>query len=314
MNERWMYETMVRIRIFEERVADLVEAKEIRTPTHLCIGQEACAVGVVGALRPDDYIVGAHRSHGHYIAKTGDLRKIMAEIFCRAGGCSGGRGGSMHLIAPEHNVMGTVPIVGATIPIGVGLALAARYRGEDRVAVSFFGDGAVEEGVFHEALNFASLKKLPVVFAIENNLFSSHLPLRERQPADNIVERAAGYSIPGVRVDGNDAAAVREAAGKAVERARAGGGPTLLELRTYRWRGHVGPSFDLEVGIREKAELDAWVARCPIRRMEERLGLDRMEIESIRARAERDVDEAVAFARSSPRPEPTTLGDHVFRP
>lgn len=312
-----MYSMMLRIRMFEERVAELVQAKEIACPTHLCIGQEACAVGVIAALRPDDYVLGAHRSHGHYIAKVRELKRIMAEIFCRRDGCSKGRGGSMHLIAPESRFMGSVPIVGATIPIAVGFALASQYRGDGRITVSFFGDGAVEEGVFHESLNFASLRRLPVVFAVENNFYSSHLRLEERQPADNIADKARAYMIPGVRVDGNDVLAVYESARQAVERARTGLGPTLLELRTYRWRGHVGPSYDLDVGIRTKQELEEWMARCPIARLESIL-MQRGDLtagmkEQIMAQLRAEISEAEEFARKSPPPDPGTLYSHVYK-
>src|SRR2546422_6513026 len=181
-----MYVSMLRIRLFEERAAELVDAGEIKTPCHLYIGQEGIAVGVCEALERDDYVWGGHRSHGHYLAKGGNLRAMMAELYGRATGCSKGRGGSMHLVAPEVGILGTVPLVAATIPLAVGAALAARLRREPRVSVSFFGDGAVEEGNFHESMNLAAMHKLPVVFVCENNTYSSHLHLLERRGADNI--------------------------------------------------------------------------------------------------------------------------------
>lgn len=311
-----MWRGMLRIRQFEERVADLVEQHEIRCPTHLCIGQEAVAVGVCAALRRDDYVFGTHRSHGHYLAKGGDMNLMMAELFGKKTGCSGGRGGSMHLLAPEVGIMGTVPMVAATIPLAVGAALASVMQGTERVSVSFFGDGATEEGSFHEALNFASLKRLPVVFVCENNLFSSHLRLSERQPADNIHKSAEAHAMPGARIDGNDAIQVLLTARDAVTRARAGQGPTLIECRTYRWRGHVGPRLDLDIGIRSPEELEEWIARCPIKALEESLvmegALSEEEMNGTHQRVAQEVDEALTFAMESPFPEQGELTEHVF--
>ncbi len=310
-----LFVTMLRIRKFEERTADLVEAKEIRTPTHLCIGQEAVPAGICAALRIDDYILGNHRSHGHYLAKGGPMDQLMAELFGKETGCSRGRGGSMHLYAGSVGLLGTVPMVAATVPIAVGAALAASAQGTGRVAVAFFGDGATEEGAFHEALNFAALRKLPVVFACENNLFSSHLRLSERRPRTDAIHELAGpYGIPGLVVDGNDAVAVYVAAQWAVARARGGEGPTLVEFLTYRWRGHVGPSYDLDVGIREPGELQLWMDRCPIQRLQRELGLSETESEAIRRQVGAEVDASVRFARESPYPPDHELSRHVFVP
>ena len=199
-----MYETMVLIRKFEERVGDLVSQGEIKTPCHLYIGEEAVAVGVCSALNKEDYVFGTHRSHGHYIAKGGSLKKLMAEIFCKETGCSKGKGGSMHIVAPEVGLLGTPPIVAASIPIAVGAALSSLLKKEKKVAISFFGDGAVNEGVFYEALNFASLKKLPVVFVCENNFYSSHLPIAKILADTNIAKKASVFNMPGFQIDGND--------------------------------------------------------------------------------------------------------------
>lgn len=239
---------MQRIRLAEERIGQLVQSREVRTPCHLSIGQEAIPVGVCAALRQDDTLWGGHRSHGHYLAKGGDLNAMMAEIFGKATGCARGRGGSMHLVAPAQGIFGTVPLVAATIPLAVGAALSATLRGTDQVAVAFFGDGATDEGHFHESLNLAALYNLPVVFVCENNFYSTHLTLKERRVKDNIVESAALHGLKGVVLDGNDVTSVYQAAQEAVRRARSGAGPTLLECRTYRWRGHVGPAADLEAG------------------------------------------------------------------
>lgn len=314
---RSLHLTMLRIRIFEERAADLLEAGEIRCPTHLYIGQEAVAAGVCAPLRPDDYIFGNHRSHGHYLAKGGDMSALMAELYCKATGCAGGRGGSMHLFAGKVGLLGTVPMVGATIPIAVGAALAGVMQVTDRVAVAFFGDGATEEGLFHEALNFAALKKLPVIFVCENNFYSSHLPLHERRPGDMLNRLAEPYGITSIRVDGNDVTAVYQAGEEAVRRARSGDGPTFLECRTYRWRGHVGPKWDLDKGgIREEGELQAWIAKCPIQKVEKLLIEEGIvspaELADVRARVADEVDAAIRFARESPYPAGEDMPRHVF--
>lgn len=306
---------MLRIRRFEERAAELVEAGEIKTPCHFYIGQEAVAVGVCRALRRDDYAWGGHRSHGHYLAKGGDLRAMMAELFGKATGCSRGRGGSMHVVAPEVGVFGTVPLVAATIPLAVGTALASRQRKDGRVSAAFFGDGATEEGHFHESMNLAAVFRLPVLFVIENNLYASHMHLLERRAADNIVASAAAHGIPGAVLDGNDLAAVYGAAAQAAARARAGEGPTLLECRTYRWRGHVGPSWDMDVGVKRKDELKDWIPRDPVARVRARLlqaGMSEASLAAGEAEVRREVEEAVEFARRSPYPDPASVLDHVY--
>jgi len=314
---RKMYATMLRIRIFEEMIGECVEAKEIRTPCHLYIGEEAIAVGVCAALDERDYVWGAHRSHGHYIAKSGDLQAMASEVFCRSSGCASGRGGSMHLCAPEAGVFGTVPIVAGTIPLAVGAALSAKLQSSGRVSISFFGDGATEEGHFNESLNIAAVYQLPVVFVCENNLYSSHLHILERRPKDNIVDFGALYGIPSMRIDGNDVEAVYKAAARAVGRARAGEGPSLIEYRTYRWRGHVGPAWDLDVGVKRKNELDVWMPRCPILKLKNRL-IELGEAEETLAAIETDiraeVETAIANARAAARPDEATLMEAVFAP
>jgi len=308
-----MYEAMLLIRRFEERVGDLVLAGEIKTPCHLYIGEEAVATGVCFALKRNDYIFGTHRSHGHYIAKGGDIKKLMAEIFCRATGCSKGKGGSMHIIAPEVGLLGTPPIVAASIPIAVGAALSSKIRGEKRVAVSFFGDGATNEGVFYESLNFASLKKLPVVFICENNFYSTHLPIAETLADTNIAKKAEGFGLPGIQVDGNDVIKVYQTAKKAVERARQGKGPTLIECQTYRWRGHVGASDDLDKRLRSKKELDSWMEKCPIKRLEKILKIKDLEKEKISKKIEKEIQGATIFAKKSRYPRKKELLKEVFK-
>ena len=310
-----LYRTMLLVRLAEERIAALVETKEIRTPCHLCIGQEAIPAGVCAALDREDSIWVGHRSNGHYLAKGGDLKALLAEILGKATGCSKGRGGSMHLIDTAVGVMGTVPLVGATIPIAVGAAFAYKLRRDGRVAVAFFGDGATEEGHFHESLNLASLYRLPVVFVCENNFYSTHMPLAERRPKDNIVESADLHGMPGVRLDGNDVAAVHEAARDAVKRARDGSGPTLLECRTYRWRGHVGAAWDLDVGERRRRELEEWLPKDPIARLRSRLSGDCLySLDEMEREVREEIDAAVAFARDSHAPDPSELAQHVYGP
>jgi acetoin:2,6-dichlorophenolindophenol oxidoreductase subunit alpha len=310
-----LHRTMLRIRITEESVAELLERNEIRCPTHLYTGQEAIAAGVCAALTKEDYIFGGHRSHGHYLAKGGDLRALMAELYGKATGCARGRGGSMHLVAPEVGLLGTVPLVAATIPIAVGAALAAKLRGDKRVSVSFFGDGATEEGHFHESLNLAAVHKLPVIFVCENNLYSSHMHISERRAQDNIYKSGEAHGIPGISLDGNDAIAVYMAASEAVNRARNGLGPTLLECRTYRWRGHVGPALDTDVGVQRKNEMKEWLPKDPLIRTQSRwieMGMPLSDLEQMKEKIHEEVEEAILFAQKSPYPEQDELVDHVF--
>lgn len=310
-----LYRVMTRIRVFENKTADLVQAGEVKTPCHLYVGQEAVAAGVCAKLRREDFVWGGHRSHGHYLAKGGDLNLMMAEIFCKHTGCSEGRGGSMHLFAPEVGVLGTVPLVAATIPLAVGTALASRLRKDGAVSVSFFGDGATEEGHFHESMNLAAVYKLPVIFVCENNFYASHLGLLERRAADNIVRSGDAHGVPAEAVDGNDVGAVIEAATRAVARARAGEGPSLIECRTFRWRGHVGASFDMDVGVRRKDELDAWIAKDPVARLRRHLkglGTAAEFFDRVDREAADEVEAAIAFARSSPNPPAEELYRHVY--
>ena len=311
-----MYQAMRRIRRFEEVIGDCSAAGEFKGPTHLYIGQEAVAVGVCRALRTDDYVFGGHRSHGHYLAKGGDLSALAAEIFTRSTGCSRGRGGSMHLTSPDVGVLGTSALVGGGMGTGVGSALASARRGLDRVTAIFFGDGAIEEGVFHEAMNFAALYKLPVIFACENNLYASHMPLAIRQPRDQLHEHADPYGIPGIRVDGNDVVAVLETAREAVHRARAGQGPSFIEAMTYRWRGHVGPGWDRDFNIRPESEISAWLKRDPIPRLGRRLVATGVatetELGAIDAEVESEVAAAIEFARGSEFPKVEELLDFVY--
>lgn len=314
---RALYATMLRIRRFEERVAELVSQEEIICPCHLYTGQEAVATGVCSALRRDDYAFSTHRSHGHYIAKGGDMKALMAELFGRATGCSRGRGGSMHLTWPDTGLPGSSAIVAGTIPLAVGAALAFSLQKKDLVSVAFFGDGAAGEGVWYESLNFASLKKLPVVFVCENNLYSTHMPIAACLADTSICKKADAFSMPGVRVDGNNVIEVFKAAARAIQHARHGNGPTLIECMTYRWRGHVGASDDLDKGLRSEEELDYWMKRCPIKRFERSLFkqgiLSKSEKTRINMDIEKETEEALAFAKESPYPDPSELLSHRFK-
>ncbi|MDD5671170.1 MAG: thiamine pyrophosphate-dependent dehydrogenase E1 component subunit alpha, partial [Candidatus Omnitrophica bacterium] len=226
-----LYRRMLLIREVEEKIVQVYPQQEIRCPTHLSIGQEAAASGVTTALRRDDYVFGTHRCHSHYLAKGGDLKQMFSELYGRANGCAKGKGGSMHLVDPSQGMMGSSAIVGGTIPLAAGAALAAKMQGTDRVAVAFFGDGATEEGVFHESLNFAALKKLPVIFVCENNFFATHTPLSARQVIASIADHGKIYGVPGVVVEGVNVIDVYQNAAEMVARARTGGGPSILECK-----------------------------------------------------------------------------------
>jgi len=313
---RWLFErwqTMVTIRRSEEIIARMVETGEARCPCHLSIGQEAIAAGVSAALETGDTVWGGHRSHGHYLAKGGSAEQMFAEILGKASGCSGGRGGSMHLADPSMGILGTVPIVGGTVPLAAGAALAAKMQRSQRVAVAYFGDGTAEEGHVHESLNLASLYRLPVLFICENNLYASHMHWSERRIADNLDRIGEFHSIPGCRVDGNDVTGVYENAREAVARARAGDGPTFLECRTFRWRGHVGASYDTDVGVKRRGELEAWLANDPIRRVAQRL-----EQLGVKRLAEKDIEishhlqHALTRAREAATPDASRVHQHVW--
>tara|TARA_Y100000590_G_scaffold96180_2_gene109260 strand:+ start:2668 stop:3648 length:981 start_codon:yes stop_codon:yes gene_type:complete len=316
IKQQSMLRHLIRIRQFEDRVADLLDTDDINCPTHLYTGQEAVAVGVCQALSIDDYIWGTHRSHGHYLAKGGNMDTMMAELYGKETGCSHGRGGSMHLLAKEVGILGTVPMVGATIPMAVGSALVSSIKKDQKVSVAFFGDGATEEGVFHEALNFASLKKLPVIFVCENNLYSSHLRIEDRRSQNNIYKSAEAHGMEGITVDGNNTLDVYQKAVEAVTKARSGLGPTLIECKTYRWRGHVGPSWDLDVNIREKEELDHWMEKDPIEILSKEMiqtnEITPQDLDAIKQAVASEIESSVEFARKSPFPDVKELSKNVY--
>ncbi len=311
-----LYAAMLTIRRFEDRISSLYPEQEMKCPVHLCTGQEAVAAGVCLNLKKEDYIFSTHRGHGHCIAKGMALKSLAAELYGKSSGCSRGRGGSMHLSDPEHGIPGTSAIVGGCIPLAVGAGLSSAMKGDGRVSVAFFGDGAVDEGVFHESLNFASLKRLPVVFVCENNCYATNSPQSARQPDVPIAERAGGYGISGRSIDGNDAILVYIAAKDAVERARSGGGPTLLEFVTYRWKSHVGPDTDIGSGFRSSDLHELWLKKCPVGRLERHLlehsVVTKEEMDLISAHIASDIDEAFEFAKESLYPDASGLTDHVY--
>jgi len=312
---RWMFATMNDIRTFEERLLDLFNSGQIGGVLHLYIGEEACAAGVCANLRPTDYLLTSHRGHGHMLAKGASMDRMMAELFARETGFNRARGGSMHVIDRSKGVLGANGIVGAGIPIAAGAALAARLRGEDRVTVCFFGDGATNEGAFHEGLNLAALWNLPVVYVCENNLYAQFTPQRIHARSADLYKRALAYDIPGVQADGQDAISVYKVASEAVERARNGGGPTLIELKTYRYTGHAISNPICAIG-RPEEEIEAWKLRDPIVVFETFLldrGLfSREELQDMCAAAVARVDAAVRFAESSPMPAPETALEDVY--
>ncbi len=313
-----LYTTMQRIRQCEESFVDPINSREVLCPVHMSCGHEAVATGVCAALRKSDTVFGTHRSHGHYLAKGGSLRDMVAEIYCRETGCAKGRGGSMHVTSPEHGVLGIAPIVGGTISLSVGAAMASWASGKKDVSVSFFGDGATGEGVLAESMNFAAIYHLPAIFVCENNLYSTHLPIRECRATNTIFELAHAYGFEGWRVDGNDVLAVYEAAKKAVDLCRAGKGPVLLECMTYRLRGHVGPDDNIQgtrTDIRPKKELAAWRKRDPLilasTAFRETHGIPAGDLKRIERTVAAEVADAHAFARTSPFPAHQTVLDYV---
>ena len=312
-----MLRRMLRIRHFEERVIQLVERGEIVGAAHSYIGEEAVAVGACMALRDDDWMTGNHRSHGHPIAKGGDVRKAMAELLGKSTGFCKGKGGSMHLADFSIGILGESGILGSSIPTAVGAALGSRLQGNDRVAVPFFGDGASNEGAFHESVNLAAVWKLPVVFLCENNQYAVTSSFKTMVASDNIADRSAAYNIPGVLVDGQDAIAMYEAVSEAVARARSGQGPSLIEGRTYRYYDHsLGLNRIVRDPYRQDEEVEEWKRRDPID-IHKQLLLSQdiatqTEIDEMEAEVMAEIDEATEFARQSPYPEPGALFEDMF--
>ncbi len=309
-----LYRTMLTIRRFEERVSLEYSRGNALGYVHLYIGEEAVATGVCNNLRKDDRIVSSHRGHGHSIAKGADIKRMMAEIFGKKTGYCKGKGGSMHIADFGIGMLGANGIVGAGLPIAVGAALAAQLEGGDRIAVVFFGDGATQEGEFHESLGLASIWKLPLIFVCENNLYASGTPARYVLPIQDIYKKSESYGIPGNMVDGNDVVAVNEIARELVERTRKGGGPAFLECKTYRWHEHFESTMFPD--MRPPEEVEEWKKKCPVASMEKRLlemgVLTEQEIKTIDSRILEQIEEAVKFAEESPFPEPEDALEDVY--
>jgi pyruvate dehydrogenase E1 component alpha subunit len=312
-----MLRRMMRIRYFEEAVITMVERGEIVGAAHSYIGEEAVAVGACMALRDDDWITGNHRSHGHPIAKGGNVRTAMAELLGKATGICKGKGGSMHLADFSIGILGESGILGSAIPTAVGAALGSKLQGNDRVSMPFFGDGASNEGAFHESINLAAVWNLPVIFLCENNQYAVTSSFKQMVAVENIADRAAAYAIPGVLVDGQDAIAMYEAVSVAVERARAGQGPSLVEGRTYRYEDHsLGLGRIVRDPYRDQEEVEEWKKRDPIiihkARLLEQSIATQAEIDQVEEEVREQIAEAITFAKESPYPEPSALFEDMF--
>ncbi len=311
MTNESLYQSLYRIRRVEEAVAKVYPTDKIKSPVHLSIGQEAVAVGVCAALELQDIVFGTYRSHALYLAKGGDLKAMIAEMYGKDTGAARGKGGSMHLIDLNKGIMGTSAVVGTTIANAVGYAYALKYQRSNAVVVSFMGDGAVDEGVFHESLNFAALKKLPVIFICENNQYAIHTHQLQRQAVGNIYERARVYGMPSERIEGNDVLKIYERVSAAVAALRAGGpGPYFFECMTYRWKEHVGPNEDYQLGYRSRTEAQPWMEMDQV----PRIGalVDAAVRAPMEAAIEAEITEAFAFAESSPFPAPAELYTAVY--
>jgi pyruvate dehydrogenase E1 component alpha subunit len=298
-----LYKTMVRIRNFEVTAERLFLEGELPGFIHLYIGEESIAAGVIANLRKDDFITSTHRGHGHMIAKGADINRMMAELYGRTTGCCKGKGGSMHIADFSIGVLGANGVVGGGLPIAVGAGLGVKMKKTDQVAVAFFGDGASNTGAFHESLNFASVYKLPIIFVVENNQFASTVRTKDTTSVENISDRAVGYGIPGMTIDGNDVITVYETAKEVIKRAREGGGPSLLEVKTYRIKGHFVGDPEL---YRDKKEVEEFWLNEPIKKFEKKLVelimLNEIEKKKIWENSKKEIKEAVIFAKESPMP------------
>jgi TPP-dependent pyruvate/acetoin dehydrogenase alpha subunit len=307
---------MLRIRRVEEALADRYADQEMRCPMHLCIGQEAIAVGVCSLLKTTDIVFGNHRAHGHYLAKGGCLNAMVAELYGRKDGCCGGRGGSMHLIDLAAGFMGATPIVGGTVPLAVGAAWAASLKSTNQVSIVFFGDGCFEEGIVHESLNFAALHKLPVVFVCENNNFSVYTRLEERQPDRPIFRIAEAHGITASSGNGNDVREVLRIAHPAIAAARCGAGPQFLEFSTYRWREHCGANFDDDLAYRSPKEIATGRGNCPIERfLTQEFGeksSKHLFLAEIEQQISEEISRAFDFAVSSEIPSANTFSEKLY--
>jgi len=310
-----LHRRMVRIRHFEEEAGKLIEKGKVPGALHLYVGQEAVAAGVMVHLTDEDQITSTHRGHGHLVAKGGDFKAMYAELFGKATGYCHGKGGSMHVSDLDLGMLGANGIVAGSMPIAVGAAFANKYRGNDRVTVCFFGDGASNEGAFHEAANMAALYQLPVLFLCENNLYGEYTPQERHQSIVDVADRASGYGMPGRVIDGMDVREVFAVAGECIDAMRAGGGPAMLECKTYRYYDHVGVT-GMRIKYREQAEVDEWWLRDPIPLFEQVLldegVLDDAGLVAVHDEVLAEVAEAIAFADASPEPDVASLTEDVY--
>jgi TPP-dependent pyruvate/acetoin dehydrogenase alpha subunit len=312
MHEEKFYRSLYRIRRVEEEVARVYPSDKIKSPVHLSIGQESVAVGVCEALRPDDVVFITYRSHAGYLAKGGDLKAMIAEMYGKITGCAKGKGGSMHLVDVQRGVMGASAVVGTTIGNAIGYAYALKYQRKDSIVISFFGDGGSDEGVFHESLNFAALKELPIIFVCENNGYAIHTAQKKRQKQTDLCTRARAYGMPAERVDDADVFTIYDKVSAAVKALRDGkAGPFFFECLTYRWKEHVGPGDDYHLGYRTKEEATWWIENDQVKKVGTMLKSgDRIRIEN---EVEAEIKEAFEFAESSPFPEGAELYTDVFK-
>ena len=305
-----IYRSLRLIRRTEEEIARIYPTDKIKSPVHLSIGQESIAVGVCEALESDDVTTMSYRCHATYLAKGGDLNSMMAELYGKETGCGRGKAGSMHLVDMSHQVLGASAVVATTIPIAVGYALAMKREGKGRITAAFFGDGATEEGVFTESLNFAALKRLPILFVMEDNDFAIHAPRKNRWASDAILDRVRTYGIPANSVEDGDVLKIHEAAARAIADMREGGGPVFLACKIYRWREHVGPAEDFDAGYRRREEMQPWLDLDQVEAIGKKLpAADRARID---AAVEADIAAAIEFAEQSPFPGVQQLHDHLY--
>jgi len=313
-----LYFAMLRIRMVEEKIAELYSEQEMRCPVHLSIGQEAVAVGVCDHLEREDIIMSAHRAHAHYLAKGGDLKSMLAELYGKETGCAMGKGGSMHLVDLNSGFFAAVPIVGSTIPIAVGVAWAFKLKKSSNIVTVFLGDGATEAGVFFESLDFASLKNVPILFVCENNLYSVYSQLDVRQaPGRKLSALAESHGIKSFTGDGNNIDQVSELSKEAIEYIKSNNAPAFMELDTFRWLEHCGPNGDDDLGYRKKGELDYWITRDPISSYKARMiKTHQLTDQQIIKKTEvisTEIDEAFKFAKESPFPDQSVLNQHIYK-
>ena len=305
-----IYRALRLIRRSEEEIGRIYPTDKIKSPVHLSIGQEAVSVGVCDALRADDFVSPTYRCHAAYLAKGGDLKAMFAELYGKASGCARGRGGSMHMIGLGHNIIGASAVVGTTVPVALGYALALKREGRGRVIALFLGDGATEEGVFYESLNFASLHRLPALFVCENNFYAIHSPLSKRWATPRLCERVATYGIPAHLIRQSDVLEIRSKAAECLDAIRTGAGPAFLECHTYRWREHVGPGEDYDAGYRSRDELRPWQEKDAVAAVG--ATLDPVVRDRIDAEIEGEIAAAIESAEQAEWPDPRELHNYVY--